>query len=228
MSGITGTGFRTIVMLVISLMACQFVQAQNVSLGIKGGFIADSDMKRVTGGDSESKSYIFGPTFEAQLPFEKISIETSLLYHRVGYRSSFKAFSSTYIDQVRGDLFEVFLLLKYYPFGTGSTIQPFISGGPAIRNLANATKKDIVIGIEPVTGQQMVSTYESNVISRSGPFGLSIGAGVLSKSGRVRFSPEIRYTKWSGILFDDAGSHGYTVESSTNKLEFMFNLSFVL
>ena len=222
----TKTGFRTLLVLLIFFMACQLVKAQNVSFGIKVGFIPDNDMKYVTGGGSKSKSYLFGPTLEAKLPFEKISIETSVLYHRIGYLSRFYPLYSTYINQVRGDLFEVPLLLKYYPFDTSSKVQLFVSGGPVIRLLANASKKTLFIGLNQATGEQVASTYEKDVSSQGGPFGLSIGAGVLSKSGRVRFSPEVRYTKWSGMLFEDEGSQGYSVESSTNKLEFVLNLSF--
>lgn len=224
---ITKTGFRTFLVLLLCFMACQLVKAQNVSFGIKIGFIPDSDMKYATGGGSKSKSYLFGPTLEVKLPFEKISIETSVLYNRIGYISRFYPLYSTYINQVRGDLFEVPLLLKYYPLDTSSKVQLFISGGPVIRLLANASKKTLFIGINQGTGERVVSTYEKNVTSRGGPFGLSIGAGVLRKSGRFCFSPGIRYTKWSGMLFEDAGSQGYSVESSTNKLEFVLNLSFI-
>ena len=228
MSRLAKAGIRILAMLLISCMGCQFVQAQNLFIGIKGGFIATSDMQYATRGGSKSKSYTFGPTLEAKLPFERMSIEASLLYHRVGYKSTFEVYPNrTSINQVRGDLFEVPLLLKYYSFDSSSTIQPFLLVGPVISILANAENKNTWLGIDPVTGEQTVSTYESNVSTRRSPYGWSIGMGMRRKSGWICFSPEIRYTKCYGLLFGDTGSHGYRVKSSTDKLEFMLNLSFV-
>ena len=84
-------------------------------------------------------------------------------------------------------------MLKYYPQGPNAEVPFYISGGLVLRILAGAKNKYIA---SYYTSQGIVwSTDEENVHADGGTLGVSLGAGMRFGKGRMRFSPEFRYTE---------------------------------
>jgi hypothetical protein len=207
---------------------CRFAVAQSISVGAKGGAVLTNDMEYVTGGNSESKRYTFGPAFEFGLPWN-MGIEASVLYRRVGYTSS-QLLGDAYV-RARSDWWEIPILAKYYLPLSIAPVQPFVSGGYALRRLSNTVRDSVFMNALRIENGQWIREtlrfHENWNLQNNPSHGIAFGGGLLFRSGRVRISPEIRYTRWlGGLPFDESGSRGFSVQSSRNQLNLMLALTF--
>ncbi|MEQ1948904.1 MAG: hypothetical protein ABL995_17060 [Bryobacteraceae bacterium] len=180
--------------------------AQSVSVGIKGGVPLTnglSDFSITSAGAltrtfSESKEYLIGPSLELHLPVG-FSVEVDALYRPVNFTSIITVPNLTPAptsDNVSSWQFPV--LAKYrFPF---PIIKPLLEAGPSFRT----------------TGSQL--NWFSNR-------GLTLGGGIEVKIGRLRFGPELRFTRWGS---DAAASLGvlFNPPSQKNQAEFLLGISF--
>ena len=168
--------------------------AQPVSIGVKAG-VPITDFVDAAKGDhsayfTKTKRYTIGPTVEFHLP-ARISIEIDALYKRFAFDGQSVTADGSIVTATRGNSWEFPVLVKLELFP--GPVRPFVDAGASIRHLT---------GIKQV--QQIVSAGTLSVVELSNPpefnkatdIGLAFGAGIALKLGRVRISPELRYTRW--------------------------------
>lgn len=180
--------------------------AQSVSVGVKGGVpftgglsdFSQNGVDVITRTFSNSKEYIIGPSVELNFPVG-VSVEADALYRPLNFTTAITVVprpASTTESNVSS--WEFPILLKYrFPF---PIVKPLVEAGPSFRT----------------TGSQL--TWFSNR-------GLTLGGGVEFKIGRLRFGPELRYTRWGA---DAAPSLGvfFNPPSQKNQAEFLLGISF--
>ncbi len=217
--------FRILSFFVLLILFAQFSASQGLSVGLKGGAALSNDFERVTGGDSESKQYIFGPAIEVKLP-ARLAVEASALYRRVGYTSIQSTLIGPSWDRVRANSWEVPFSLKFY-FPAAKSVQPFMFGGYALRSLSGSednysypTSKTGSPGYDTIYGKSEAQIWSNPT------HGVTFGGGIRLGSGTFDVSPEIRYTYWSGVPFDISSSHGFSVKSSSYELNFLLKVGF--
>jgi outer membrane protein W len=114
---------------------------------------------------------------------QRMAVEVSALYSRVGSRTSRTAGSFL----VRGHAGQLPVVGKYYFTNRENTVRPFASGGFAFRRIwFDDFRRRIV------TGRQ--DSSELGV-------GAVFGGGVSLRAWRLRISPEFRYIRWGGSDF---------------------------
>ncbi len=204
------------------LAGVQAICAQEVSVGVKGGFVLTDDMKYASRGGSESDRGEIGPDFELKWA-SGFAIETALLYRRVGYNSVSYWLPSDITRQVRAKSWEIPIAAKYYFAAQDINARPFLTGGYVLRALSDAAMESQTLSYpeyEPVYNRG-----EANV-KNSVSSGLMIGGGIQLDFGWIRFSPEFSYTRWLLRPFDEEASKGYRVRSAANQMNLRMSLSF--
>ena len=104
-----------------------------------------------------------------------------------------------------------------------------VSGGYVLRNLSGITDVIRDFGSDYLTGAPYDKTYngDPSYFLRDNPtHGVTAGGGLRFRVGFLRVSPEIRYTRWSGSSFQEAGSFGSFVQSKQNQLDLLVGLTF--
>ncbi len=187
--------------LVFAVLTAATAQAQQVSVGVKGGVHAlDS-----TTANDESKRYLVGPAIEVSLP-ANFAIEGDALYQRLGSSTTLFSIFTSGIPapgesptnsfpltlRQRGNSWEFPLLAKYY-IRSGSHLHPFVSGGFSFRT----------VGVERQGANILIF---ANNVTQTVPFqlnfrtNLAVGAvgaiGLRYKIGRFAILPEFRYTRY--------------------------------
>jgi hypothetical protein len=76
------------------------LQAQSLSLGVKGGIPFTDAVEGSFGNRSEARRYTVGPMVEIGLPLS-LAVEFNALYKRTGYSTIDSSFGITSIGQVR-------------------------------------------------------------------------------------------------------------------------------
>ncbi len=185
------------------------LHAQPVQFGVKGGVLL-TEPTRYTA--AQSQRYTVGPTVEFQLPHQ-FAIEAGFLYKRIGtgYDITFSPHRS--FQTSRGNSFEIPVVGKYY-FRPPSRWTPYLGLGVAMRRTWQSTEGGVT---GPETPQINPRDYKFSNVS---PFGAgAVGvAGIRFTKGHWKFSPEVRYTRWS--------DERQTIQRNTNQVEFLFGISF--
>jgi hypothetical protein len=126
------------------------------------------------------------------------AIEVDALYRRQGYEALLNIGSpgqnTITNERERANSWEFPILLKYKL--PAPVIKPFVEGGVAPRRLTG-TVTDSVESFSPVTSP--LTSLTSTSLARSDT-GVVIGGGVQISLGRLRISPEARYTHWSSAF----------------------------
>jgi hypothetical protein len=205
--------------LTLSLTCC-VCAAQSISLGVMGGGRLTADVASPT--MSESRFYAVGPMIEFGLP-AGFGIEFDALYHREGYLCSCGGPGLFYSG--RGNSWEFPLLLRYQlPV---SKVRPFVQAGAAVRYVSG-TVTDTAYLI------QNLYLYTPYSYSRSGAWaggGFVVGGGFRFELGRMRVSPEIRYTHWGSPIVYEPNfypSDNQPLQSSQNQVDLLVDLSWIL
>lgn len=146
---------------------------------------------------TESKRYVLGPTAELSLP-GSFAIEIDALYRRQGYQATLNLGSPEQnvltSERERANSWEFPILLKYkLPV---PVIKPFIEAGVAPRRIAG-TVSDLIQAFNPISSPSARLTSANFARSDAG---IVIGGGVQISLGRLRISPEARYTHWTGTF----------------------------
>ena len=224
-------GRERVGVLVFSLLsfASGPLQAQLLSVGVKGGVPFTDAVEGSFGNRSEARRYTVGPMVEVRLPFS-LGVEFNALYKRTGYSTIFESgFGITSISQVRANSWEFPLLLKYYLPGRLLPARPFIEIGYVARHLDVVKAIASSFGRDSISGTIVNQTIPLNTsfLLRDNPtHGVAVGGGLRFLAGRLRIAPEIRYTRWTGRGFDEQGSRGFFVQSVQNQAEVLVGLSF--
>jgi len=182
---------------------------QSVSVGVAGGVRLTDDISGNV--PSESKRYVVGPEVELGLPFG-LAVEVDALYRREGY-SSFSGFIGDEWERERANSWEFPILLKYklrFP-----VVKPFVEAGYAPRVIDGAIDTSFGECHEPgecVSPQQIHSGADWN-----STHGVIFGGGVQVAFGRLRISPEVRYTRWSNAVVNSPGNS--PIQSARNQVD---------
>lgn len=167
-----------------SLFCTAFVNAQDLSFGVKGGGIFTDPAGR----QDQSRPYVLGPSLELGLA-SRFAIEGGALYSRFGSSTA-----SVGGGRVRGHVIEFPVLGKYYFSDRGSALRPYVSAGVAFRNIwfdgrdSDGDRRS-GSGGRPIGGSTDVGV------------GAVVGGGVGFKLGFLKIAPEVRYTRWGGYNF---------------------------
>jgi hypothetical protein len=191
--------------------------AQQFSVGFVGGVPAQPPL-----GTSATKlPFVMGPILSFG-SFAGLSLETGVLFHRLGATDQSYTFRSldgaivSGTDRWKARAIEIPLLLKYHFLNKSRTWRPFLSAGPTLRR----TSIDR-IGFRSTLSQNpsSTSTSEPMTASKTVKWNLdpAVGAGVSFRAGRVHIEPEVRYSYWG------AGKHDVVRQ---NQVHFLFGLRF--
>jgi opacity protein-like surface antigen len=185
------------------------LQAQPVSVGVKGGFVL-TDATRFS--NDESRNYTVGPTVEFRLP-RNFAIETGFLYKRIGTSSAYQFDGTQAFYRTRGNSFEIPVVGKYY-VRSSRVFTPYLGLGVAMRRARQTTRSSI---IGPGTSLIPIGSSRSEDVSAFGA-GAVGAAGVQFQHGRWKISPEFRYTRWSREI--------QRIPRNPNQVEFLMGVSF--
>ncbi len=147
------------------------------------------------------------------------AVEVDALYHRNGYLFG-QDNVGIVIDSERANSWEFPILLKYkLPV---PKIKPFIEAGWAPRTISGTiAESGVNLNIE--TGQQTpFSTSFKTNWSRS--FGGVFGGGVQFEVGRLRLSPEVRYTYWTSTPINGTFGNGPAYFSTQNQVDVLIGI----
>ena len=182
------------------------LHSQPVSIGVKGGLLLTDALRYSY---DESPNYTVGPTVEFRLP-RNFGIETGFLYKRVGSSASYSFGPAQAHIRTRGNSFEIPVVGKYY-FTPSKLFTPYLGLGVAMRRTWYTTEASN--NVPPVPPFNSVSKDVS-------PFGAGAAgaAGVQFRYGRLKFSPEVRYTRWS--------AETQRLSRNPNQAEFLLGISF--
>jgi hypothetical protein len=202
----------------ISLLSTFLCFGQSFSIGVKAGARATDDLS----GDatSESKRYVAGPAVQMALPLN-LGLEFDALYRREGYRSSFGNFAGSFTNRERTNSWEFPILLKYRV--AVPIMKPYVAAGYAAKVLHGSIDMN-GITINLLNGQQSFTRSHYNTAWDTS-HGIVAAGGVEFKAGALRFSPELRYTRWNNPTISVFGSQGYAFRSADNQLDLLLELS---
>lgn len=173
------------------------LQAQSVHFGVKGGLPLNDAIDAAGDFKSDFKHFTFGPMVDVFLP-AGLGFEVDALYKKTGYRLATGAAAATADHSASS--WEFPLLLKYRM--PGEALRPYVSGGYTFRSIGDMAR-----------------------LERSGSHGLTFGAGLLLDFKLVKFSPEIRYTRWNNDVFAGSATP-ITLKSVKNQAEFLIGFTF--
>ena len=195
-------------LLAFAVTACA-CYGQSFSLGVVGGGRLTDDLSGNV--PSESKRYVVGPMAEIGLPFG-LSLEVDALYRREGY-TSFSGFIGDEWQRERANSWEFPILLRYelhFP-----VVKPFVEAGYAPRVIDGAIDTSFGACHEP--GECVPPQQIHNGADWNSSHGVVFGGGVQVGLGRLRISPEVRYTRWSNAVVNAGGS--LPVQSAQNQVD---------
>jgi len=135
-------------------------------------------------GSLKNKSYIIGPQFELRLP-ANFSIELDALY--TNFRvDSIRGVAGNFLAPFDTDSWEFPLMLKK-KFGGPDVVavsaKPFFTVGASFRRLSDVGN----------IGGFLTGSNEDNTTTATG---FVVGGGVEIRALFIRFSPELRFTRW--------------------------------
>jgi hypothetical protein len=190
--------------------------AQSLSVGVTGGGRPTDD---VTGATPESRRYVAGPMLELSLPWS-FAVAVDALYHRNGYLIGFGNFAGTIIESERANSWEFPMLLKYkLPV---PRVRPFFEVGLAPRTISG-TISESGVNIDIFTGQQ--TPFSGKVKTNwSASYGIVAGGGVQFGWGRLRLSPEIRYTHWTSAPVSVSFGDGPSFYSAREQVDVLLGI----
>lgn len=196
--------------LILSLTCCACA-GQSVTIGVLGGGRLTSDVTSslLPPPTPESKRYVVGPSVDLSLP-GSFAIEVDALYRRQGYQALLNIGSpdqnTITNERERANSWEFPILLKYKL--PAPVIKPFVEAGVAPRRITG-TVTDSIEAFNPITPPS--TNLASTNFARSST-GVVVGGGVQISLGRLRISPEARYTHWTS-----ASANGFAGVSTSQQ-----------
>jgi hypothetical protein len=203
------------------ILSCCICEGQSISIGVIGGGRTTDDVTYAA--VPESRRYIVGPTIELGLPFN-FAVEFDALYHRHGYSLANGNFAYYVSETERANSWEFPLLLKYKLPIRG--IKPFVEAGLAGRSITGSIH-ETGASIDIMTGQQTPFNTVVNT-NFSASLGFVAGGGVRMGVGRLRVSPEVRYTYWNNMPLSGYFGDGPSYGSTQNQFDVMVGIGWRL
>lgn len=210
--------------ILVLLFSCVPALAQNLSVGVKGGAPlgdAFSIASNAAAGRSyfqNAKRYTFGPMVEVRLPF-RLGIEFDALYKRQEYGYTATAGTASVNALTKGRSWEFPLLVKYRaPFVLA---YPFVGAGVSFRSLRGL--KQFVTTTLPGGGSTTAQSETPEELNEKFNKGIVLTGGLEVKPPVIRFSAELRYTRWVDHSFRGALN---VFGSNQNQVEALLGLSF--
>jgi len=204
------------ILLLLSLASLS-VFAQRISIGVKAGVPITDVLNTADGPFSSSyvvhnHPYLVGGTIQLNFP-ARFSVEVDGLYRRLGYQHDFlpggppppvPTASRTTANSWEFPVLGKFALLP-------GPIRPFVDAGANFRR---------------ITGAEKIGGLGTGVAELDKDFtaGFTFGGGIELKLGRVRISPEHRYTHWGTESFSDPVNS--ILHSNLNQGDFILGLTF--
>jgi len=195
---------------------------------VKGGVTATTAIEGSFGVRSEARRYAVGPTVEFRLP-RSFAVEVDALYRRTGYSTTDTAFGITTAARIRANVWEFPILAKHTLPGRGLPVRPSVAAGYVVRRASGVKETVHTFGRNPVTGEPVDTTdrLDTRFVTRDNPTnGVTVGGGANLRAGPLRIAPELRYTRWLGRLFDEQGSRGFFVRSTSNQVDVLVGVTF--
>ena len=141
---------------------------------------------------TNTKRYTIGPTVEFHLP-ARFSIEIDALYKRFGFDGQSVLAGGSTFTGTRGNSWEFPILVKFEVLP--GPVRPFVDVGASIRHITGIKQVRQIVSAGTFSSVELNNPPEFN---KDTDVGLAFGAGIALKLGRVRISPELRYTRWGG------------------------------
>jgi hypothetical protein len=180
--------------------------AQLFNFGVQGGVPARPPL-----GQSDNIPFVLGPSVDIRaLPW--LSVETGVLYHRIGRSSDNLAFlypgntvTPVYIENTvtlgfatsRGSALELPLLAKFRFKNERSAWRPFLTAGPTVRRTSITTDGSRATSI--LSGSSLTSIGPTQLFTaRTTQWNVdpTVGVGTSFRTGRFHIEPEVRYSYW--------------------------------
>jgi hypothetical protein len=191
--------------------------AQRISVGVEAGVPATEsfDTGFIYRGsfDPTTTRYVVGPAVGVSLR-SRLAAEINALFQPFSFRQS-NIIGTPSSWKTTGNLWQFPLLLKYHLLE--GPIAPYITAGPSLQLATNITESFItVIDPTPVVSHPQP---DRRVIA-----GFTAGGGLGFSLGRLRISPELRYTRWAAENFNFTQTNhvGTTLNQVQLLVAFMF------
>lgn len=193
-----------------------------ISIGVKGGVPLNDAFNAASSGSirylANTKRYTIGPELDVNLPLG-LAIEFNALYRRLDFDSTGNGVDVVVRQATKANAWDFPVLLKWR-FAPGP-IRPYVSAGPTFRNLSNIEQVQNFF-VLPGNVQTTSTTSQPAELQNRFTTGFTVGGGV-QLGGRVRFSPEIRYTRWGWETFRSVNS---LLKSNPDQVQFLVGLTF--
>ena len=212
----------------VFLLAAFPAYGQLFSFGVIGGGIATGGLDPSAQDTWDGKRYTIGATAEGRLPLPRLSLEVDALYKHTGERNSGCAFTFCFYSEVRANIFEFPLLLKYQLL-KHSPAMPFVGAGVAYQWVRHGS--GTLLGWRNgtiVPGEVVDLTVDRSPLTMPAEnhVGIVAGGGVEFRAGRIRLAPEFRYTRWNAAYWESTGPRGFFTGSNLNQAEGLIGVRF--
>ena len=216
---------RTVMMLALCVISAA---SQPFSFGVKAGApVTDLDYAQYGSYfpfQTVTNRYLIGPTAEVTLPFG-FGVEVDAIYRHFRYTSSGERAGASSTTRTVGNGWE-FPFLAKRRFGKRS-FRPYIGAGIAIDwvyGRQTGTETLVTPTLPPVT---IITPLDRSLSAdNSVVAGFALGGGLEFGAGVLRFSPEIRYTRWFTPHFIGGGGEFGALASQQNQIEVMVGITF--
>ena len=197
--------------------------AQPVSIGVRGG-VPITDAFDTVRGDSRAfatntKRYVVGPALQFNLPAH-FAIEVDALYKRIGYQYDQFAPSSPAYARTVANAWEFPFLVKFALLP--GPVRPYVQGGGSVRHISGIKQFQRFIDATGTVIQREIETAPE--FNKRNDLGLVFGGGVEVRLGRLRISPEVRYTRWGSENFRDPIQS--LLQTNRNQADFLIGILF--
>ncbi|MEO5923677.1 MAG: outer membrane beta-barrel protein [Bryobacteraceae bacterium] len=197
--------------------------AQPVSVGFKVGLPITDAFETAKGNSTayatNTKRYLVGPSIQFNLP-ARFAIEVDALYKRLGYQYDQSLPNGTVYAKTVANSWEFPALVKFTILP--GPISPFVGAGGALRHVSGIKqlRRTVNAGLATIN-QELDSAPEFN---KRNDVGAVFAAGIQFKAGRVRITPELRYTHWGSENFRDPINS--LLRTNRNQGDFLLGFSF--
>lgn len=205
------------------LLAGGIAAAQSVSVGVKGGVPITDAFETFQGNSaayaSHTRRYLVGPT--VQINLGRFAIEFDAIYKRLGYQyEQQQGANGPVVQHTTANSWE-FPILGKFDLISGP-IRPFADAGASFRNISGIKTVRNVID---ETGSVLHTSFETAPeFHKDTDIGFVFGGGLEFVLGRLRVTPEFRYTRWGSENFRDPVNA--LLRTDRNQGDFLLGLTF--
>jgi opacity protein-like surface antigen len=206
-------------LIVLVIAGAAMAPAQLISPGFRLGSVLTDTLE--TGGGrasyrADNQHFIYGPSVEIRLPL-LFAIEVDALYRNWDYRLSGGSTNALIAGKGSANGWEFPVLAKFR--APIPIVKPFVSGGMSFRTVTSSSYSVACTGSLCGSGATTTNSDPPELKDHSNS-GIVLGAGADIKI-KLRFTPEIRYTRWFQQEFSVEG-----LRSNQNQLMLLFGISF--